>query len=68
MLSMRGNVYKSNISAESNTIFKNLVLQALGTITFRFLQKKENKKFHACVPLKKAHLGLPALTGTAYAS
>ncbi len=30
----------SNISAESNTIFKNLVLQALGTIWFRFLQKK----------------------------
>jgi hypothetical protein len=52
MLSMRGNVYKSNISAESNTIVKNLVLQALGTIRFRFLQKKSNKKFHACVPLK----------------
>ncbi len=31
---------KSNISAESNTIFKNLVLQALGTIRIRFLQKK----------------------------
>jgi hypothetical protein len=27
----------SNISAESNTIFKNLVLQALGTIRIRFL-------------------------------
>jgi hypothetical protein len=33
-------------------IFKNLVLQALGTIWFRFLQKKYLKKFHACVPLK----------------
>jgi hypothetical protein len=30
---------KSNISAESNTILKNLVLQALGTIKIRFLQK-----------------------------
>jgi hypothetical protein len=28
------------------------VLQALGTIWFRFLQKKSKKKFHACVPLK----------------
>jgi hypothetical protein len=27
------------------------VLQALGTIWFRFLQKKYLKKFHACVPL-----------------
>jgi hypothetical protein len=32
-------------------IFKNLVLQALGTIRFQFLQKKSKKKFHACVPL-----------------
>ncbi len=32
------------------TIFKSLVLQALGTIWFRFLQKR--KKNHACVPLK----------------
>jgi hypothetical protein len=32
-------------------IFKNLVLQALGTIRFRFLQKSQ-KKFHACVPLR----------------
>ncbi len=45
MLSMRGNVYKSNILAESNTIFKNLVLQALGTIRIRFLQKKSQKNF-----------------------
>jgi hypothetical protein len=28
------------------------MLQALGTIWFRFLQKKFFKKFHACVPLK----------------
>ncbi len=27
------------------------MLQALGTIWFRFLQKKYFKKFHACVPL-----------------
>jgi hypothetical protein len=32
-------------------IFKNHVLQALGTIRIRFLQKS-NKKCHACVPLK----------------
>jgi hypothetical protein len=32
-------------------IFKNLVLQALGTIKFRFLQKKSKTNFHACVPL-----------------
>ncbi len=53
MLSMRGNV-KSNISAESKTIFKNLVLQALGTIRIWFLQKISKQKFHACVPLKGA--------------
>ncbi len=53
MLSVCGNVKKLTISAESNTIFKNLVLQALGTIRIRFLQKKSKKKFHACVPLKK---------------
>jgi hypothetical protein len=34
-------------------ILKNLVLQALGTIWFRFLQKKYLKKIHACVPLSK---------------
>ncbi len=54
MLSMRGNVKKSNISANSNKIFKNLVVQALGTIWFRFLQKKYLKKFHACVPLSSS--------------
>ncbi len=27
------------------------MLQALGTITFRLLQKNSKKKFHACVPL-----------------
>ncbi len=27
------------------------MLQALGTIRIRFLQKKSKKKFHACVPL-----------------
>jgi hypothetical protein len=32
-------------------IFKNLVLQALGIIRIRFLQKKYFKKMHACVPL-----------------
>ncbi len=29
------------------------MLQALGTIRFRFLQKKSKKNFHACVPLKE---------------
>jgi hypothetical protein len=28
------------------------VLQALGTIRFRFLQKKLKQKFHVSVPLK----------------
>jgi hypothetical protein len=45
MLSMRVNVEKSNISAESNRVVKNLVLQAHGTIRFRFLQKKSKKNF-----------------------
>ncbi len=49
-LSIRGNVQKSNISAESNTIFK--ISCYLGTIRFRFLQKNSNKNFHACVPLR----------------
>jgi hypothetical protein len=35
------NVKKSNISVESDPIFKNLVLQALGTIRFQFLQKSK---------------------------
>jgi hypothetical protein len=48
MLSMRGNVKKLNISAELNTIFKNLMLQALGTIWFRFLQKKKKKNSCLC--------------------
>jgi uncharacterized phage infection (PIP) family protein YhgE len=34
-------------------IFKNLVLQALGTIRIRFLQKKYFKKIHAFVPLSR---------------
>jgi hypothetical protein len=42
------------ISAESNKIFKNLVLQARGTIRIRFLQKKSKLKFHASVPLMRA--------------
>jgi hypothetical protein len=38
---------KSNILAESNTIFKNIVLQDLGTIRIRFLQNstKQNVMF-----------------------
>ncbi len=48
MLSIRG---KLNISAESNTIIKNLLLQALGTKRFWFIQKSQTK-FHVCVPLK----------------
>ncbi len=47
-LSIRGNVQKSNISAESNMIFKNLVLQALGTMRIRFLQKKFKKMSCLC--------------------
>jgi hypothetical protein len=43
MLSIRGNVLKSNISSELNAIFKNLVLQDIGTLRFRFLQKKYKK-------------------------
>ncbi len=43
-------------TAESNTIFKNLVLQALGTIRIRFPHKKYLKKFHACVPLMICYL------------
>jgi hypothetical protein len=31
---------------------RDLVLQALGTIRFRFLLKKSKTKFHACVSLK----------------
>jgi hypothetical protein len=42
---------KLNISANSNMIFKNLVLQALGTIRIQFMQKSK-KKIHACVPLQ----------------
>jgi hypothetical protein len=41
---MRGNVIKSNISAESNRI-KNLVLQAFETIRILFLQKSVLKNF-----------------------
>jgi hypothetical protein len=44
------NVKKLNISAESKRIFKSLVLQALGTRMFRFLQKKK-KKSCLCIPL-----------------
>ncbi len=46
MLSMRGNVLKSNISANSNTIW------------FRFLQEKYFKKFHACVPFMSLKKGV----------
>ncbi len=38
------------------------MLQALGTIWFRFLQKKSKKKFHACVLLNNAALNI-ASTG-----
>ena len=51
-LSQRRNVKKSNISAILNSFFKNLELQALGTIRIRFLQKNEKKISHACVPLR----------------
>ncbi len=47
MLSMRGNNQKSNILAESNTIFKNLVLQALGTIDS--VSAKKVKKKISCL-------------------
>ncbi len=52
-LRIRGNVEKFNISAKSNMIFKNLVLQALGTIRIRLLQRS-HEKCHACVPLKSS--------------
>ncbi len=39
-ISQRGNDKKFNISVESRTIFKNLVLQALGTLRIRFVQKE----------------------------
>jgi hypothetical protein len=42
-------------------IFKNLVLQARGTIRIRFLQKKYFKKIHACVPLNFFYV-LPIFT------
>jgi hypothetical protein len=38
-LSIHENVEKLNISAKSNMIFKNLVLQALQTMRIQFLQK-----------------------------
>jgi hypothetical protein len=47
-------------------IFKNLVLQALGTIWFWFLQKKYLKKIHACVPLKVKKFGLWRTTSVCY--
>ncbi len=37
------------------------MLQALGTIWFRFLQKKSKKKFHACVPLISPGGNYPAI-------
>jgi hypothetical protein len=48
-------MFKIRISAESNTIFKNLVLQALGTIRIRFLQKsvlKNLKSFNTLCTLQ----------------
>ncbi len=39
MLSMRGNVWKSNISAESNTIFKISCYRPLGPYGFGFCKK-----------------------------
>ncbi len=54
-LSIRG---KSNISDESNTIFKNIVLQALGTIRIRFLQKGIKQKCHVSVPFNFAYVDL----------
>ncbi len=44
-LSIRRNIVKSNISVESNTMLKNLVLQALETERIQFLQKKYVKNF-----------------------
>ncbi len=39
------------------------MLQALGTIKFRYLQKKSKKNFHACVPLKREARRSPILWG-----
>ncbi len=33
-------------------IFKNVLLQPIGTIGIQFLQKNEKRIFHACVPLR----------------
>ncbi len=41
-------MFKCHISAELNSIFKNLVLQALGTMWIRFLQKKSKKFLFFC--------------------
>jgi hypothetical protein len=47
---LKGRCYSLSlkVNLESNTIFKNLVLQAPETIRIRFLQKKYFKKLHAC--------------------
>jgi hypothetical protein len=42
------------------------VLQAFGTIRFRFLQKRK-KKFHACVPLRRAPALILCVDGAAAA-
>ncbi len=54
MLSMRGKCLKVEYLGPifKNTIFKNLVLQDLGTIWFRFLQKKSSKKISCLCTFK----------------
>jgi hypothetical protein len=44
------------------------VLQALGTIWFRFLQKKSKQKFHACVPFKPVGAAGGTLTSNSFRS
>jgi hypothetical protein len=38
------------------------MLQALGTIWFKFLQKKSKKNFHACVPLREGGLRMKSFS------
>jgi len=54
VLGFSAEMFKSRISRPNRTRFlKNLVLQALGTIRFRFLHKKSKKKFSCLCTFKQ---------------